>query len=237
MTEIVIKARPKTNAGGSSKYEQAKKLPNGTYPARLLSVVFMGLQKQQPRNGQPREDQDEVQITYELLDEFLKDENGNEDKDTPLLISERFLLFPLSSERAKGTARYKALDEKMEHGGNWAKLVGKTVMITLGDYTSQAGRTSKIILSTGPMREKDAISAPGLVNDPLVFSAQQPDFEVLGRLPGWLQEKIKESPDMKPHLANVNGETTNTQQVEASPEPDVTQPTGQSTEEPSDIDW
>lgn len=180
------------NESKNKKMSKIDPVPAGTYPARLVAVIDLGLQNQRDFKGQKKEPAYEILTTYELLDEFMKDEEGNELKDKPRWFSENFALYPLNSERARSTDRYLGVDPTAQHRGNWAALIGTPVMLTLVHNPS---KTDKNIVYTnidkvGPMRAKDAEKAPKLVNEPLVFDMDKPDLEVFKKIPKWVQDKI-----------------------------------------------
>ena len=70
----------KEAAGGSGK--QVPVLEAGTYPARLVIVASLGIHKQSYL-GEEKSPRLQLQTVYELLDEFMEDEDGNPDKDKP----------------------------------------------------------------------------------------------------------------------------------------------------------
>ena len=177
-----------------SNYERPDPLNPGTYPARLVWVISKGLQAQKPFQGQEKSPQLEVYFVYELLDEFLLDEDGEEIKDKPRFINETLPLYSLNSDKAKSTLRYFALDPTEKYKGDWTKLVGTPCMVTI---TQNKSKTKDIIYnnisSVQTMRDKDAKNAPDLVNEPKVFDVDDPDIEMFYSLPEWLQNDIKEN--------------------------------------------
>ena len=174
---------PKGN--NTSKVEQ-EKLEAGNYPARLVQVIDMGLQPQRAYQGQDKPPAQEVMLTYEFVDEFLKDENGKDREDKPRWLSETIPLRSLSSELAKSTKRYNVLDPDGLYEGDFSKCINSPVMVALvrnGDYENVGG--------VSVMRPKDAEKCPELVNPPKVFDLSNPDMEIFGSLPEWVREKIK----------------------------------------------
>ena len=65
----------------------------GSYPARLVQVIDLGLQPQEYL-GEEKAPKIEITTTYELSDEFMKDEEGNDIEDKPRWVSETFPLNP-----------------------------------------------------------------------------------------------------------------------------------------------
>jgi hypothetical protein len=165
----------------------------GTYPARLVQVIGLGLQPQEYK-GEVKAPLQEIAITHEFLDEFLKDEEGNDLTDKPRWLTETFPLHNLAADRAKSTGRYYALDPEEKHGGDWTSLLGKPEMITViinEGKGKNKGKQFNNVASTSAMRAKEADKAPKLVNKPVFFDMDNPDIDVFMKLPKFLQDKIK----------------------------------------------
>lgn len=170
-------------------------LEPGTYPARVVQVVDLGLQKQRPYEGQEKDPAYEIRVTYELLDEFMLDEDGNEDHTKPRWIGEDFKILPLHSERAKSTARYLAIDPSRKYDGEWDMVLGWPVMVKIVQKPNK--KDPSIVYNNvdglSSMRPKEAEKAPELVNPPKLFDLGNPDLEIFGSLPNFVQEKVKEN--------------------------------------------
>jgi hypothetical protein len=178
-----VKSAPKANAQAA--------MDAGTYPARLVQVIDFGIQEQRPFKGEAKPPAHEVMWTYEFLDEFCKDEDGEDQEDKPRWLSESFPLYSLEADLAKSTKRYYALDPEEVHEGDHTRLVGSACMVTINQYESK-GVLRNGVSSVAAMRPKEAAKAPELVNPPKVFIIDEPDLEVFKSLPDWMQEKIKE---------------------------------------------
>lgn len=169
-------------------------LEAGSYPARLVGILDLGLQAQRPYKGEEKKPAYEINVTYELSDEFMKDEEGNEIKDKPKWLSETMPLHNLKADRAKSTQRYLALDPTQEFKGDWVQLIGTacnvTVVINPGTG-KHAGKVYENIGALSTMRAKEVEKLPELVNPSRVFDLDSPDREVFESLPDWLQDKIK----------------------------------------------
>lgn len=173
------------------KKNRAPALEPGTYPARVVWVVAIGLQ---PQNyyEEAKPPANEIMVTYELLDEFLEDEDGNEDETKPRFLSESFVLHSLDSDLATSTKRYFALDPKKEFGGDWSLLVNTPCMLTVIAKPSKKDNSIVYNNITGVsgMREKDAKKAPDLVNPSIVFDIDEPDMELFWKLPPFMRNKM-----------------------------------------------
>lgn len=177
-----------------SKGPQQEPIEAGAYPARVAQVIDLGMQEQQPYQGNPKPPAHEFMLTYELLDEFCKDEEGNELEDKPRWISETMPLNNLEVDLAKSTKRYKAIDPDCAYDGDFTQLIEDACMVTIVQNAGKGKNEGKIfnnVAGVGTMRERDKKKAPELVNPPKVFTLDEPDMEVFGSLPEWLQTKIK----------------------------------------------
>lgn len=168
----------------------------GTYPARLVRVIDLGVQAQNPYKGQDKPPAHMVDFTYELLDVFMIDKDGNEDEDKPRWISESFPLNNPSADLAKSTKRAKALDPNDDLGFDLTKMVGAPCMVTIVHKESK-GKTYANVGNVTVMRAKEAQKAPGLKNEALVFALDNPDMEVFHKLPDWIKDKITSNLEYK----------------------------------------
>ena len=164
----------------------------GSYPARVVVVADLGLQAQRPYKGEEKKPVYEVLLTYELVDEFLKDEDGNDMEDKPRWVSETFPFYPLSSEKAKSTKRYNVLDPKHKDQGDFSLQVNKPCSVTVVQNTSKDGKVWNNVAGISPLRAKEADALPKLVNSPVVFVLDDPEtYENYFFLPAWIQDKVK----------------------------------------------
>ena len=164
----------------------------GTYPARVVQVIDFGVQEQRPFKGVAKPPAQTIYLTYEFLDEFCVDEDGEPQEDKPRWLSEDFPFYSLEADLAKSTKRYYALDPDENFGGDFTLLTGATCMVTINQYESK-GVMRNGVSSVTAMRPKEAAKAPELVNPPKVFVIDQPDLEIFKSLPEWMQKKIKDS--------------------------------------------
>lgn len=182
----------KVPSGG--KQFEPQLIEAGTYPSRLVQVIDLGLQAQRPYQGQEKKPAREIMLTYELSDEFMKDEEGNDLEDKPRWLSENIPLHNLSNDKAKSTKRYYALDPKNEANGDWSQLVTTPCMVTVvSNENKSSGKTYNNISSVSSMRPREAANLPELKNPPKVFDLDSPDLTIFLSLPEWLQNKIKDN--------------------------------------------
>lgn len=174
-------------------YVEQEAIEAGTYPARIVQVLDLGVQPQRPYKGQAKAPVQEVMITYEMLDEFCLDENGEPVEDKPRWLSETLPLHSLDVELAKSTKRYLALDPNEQFGGDFTLLVNVPCMVTIVQNAGKGDNAGKVynnISGVSAMRAKEAARAVELVNEPKVFVLDEPDMVIYKSLPEWLQEKI-----------------------------------------------
>ena len=86
----------KAASTASSNFKRPDPVAVGTYPARLVQVIDLGVQPRRPYKGEPKEPIHMVRTTYELTTEFMKNEDGTDDVTRPRWISEDFAFYPLS---------------------------------------------------------------------------------------------------------------------------------------------
>jgi len=184
-------SKVESKGNGGTKQEP---LAAGNYPARLVQVLDLGLQEQRPYQGQEKPPAQEIMLTYEFVDEFMKDEDGNEIEDKPRWLSETIPLHHLQADRAKSTMRYKALDPTLAYGGDFTKVLDTPCNVTIVQNAGKGQHAGKVftnIAGISSMRPRDAQKCPDLVNPPKVFDVDDPDMEVFESLPEWVQDKIK----------------------------------------------
>jgi len=187
-----LNAKKKEFNGGGKK---ADPIDAGAYPARLVQIIDLGVQEQQPFKGEPKPPAQELMTTYELVDEFMKDEDGEDIEDKPRWQSETFVLHNLASDMAKSTKRYTALDPNLEHDGDWTELVGSPVMVTITKDQGKGKNADKVynnISGTSSMRAKEAAKLPELKNPAKIFDQSDiSTVDIFFTLPQWIQDKIK----------------------------------------------
>lgn len=201
-------------------------LEPGPYKSRLVQVIDLGLQPQPDYEGKPKDPAQQILLTYELADEFMLDENGQELKDKPRWVSETITLKHITSEKAKSTLRYKVLDPALTHGGDFAAVLGTPVMVTVVQNPGKgknAGRTFPKVAGIAPLRQKDAAAVPALVNAPSVFDLDNPDIEVFERTPKWVKDLILSNLNFKGSkletILGTGGQPAK-QETKADPQPE-----------------
>ena len=192
---MTLNAKKLPKAAGGKRPDP---LEPGSYPARLVQLIVLGIQKERPYKGEEKAPRLNVYLTYEFLDEFLKDEDGNDQEDKPRWLSEQIPFLSLSADKAKSTKRYFALDPDDKADGDWSQLVGAPCVVTVvneADKRPGMDRIYEKISAVSAMRPKEAAKAAELKNAPKIFDFYDPDIDVFNALPDWLQEKIQSAVD------------------------------------------
>ena len=185
----------KIKSTSSNKVEQEVIEP-GVYPARIVQILDLGLQAQRPYQGKDKPPANEIMLTYELVDVFMKDKDGKELEDKPRWISETLPLYSIHQEKAKSTQRYLAADPLSVHGGDFTQLVGTPVNVTI-THNQNGDRLYVNVAGIAAMRAKDVAKCPELANPAKVFDLDNPDAEIFSSMPEWVQEKIKKNLNYK----------------------------------------
>ena len=186
------KAVPST--GGNSDMV-APELAPGAYPARVVGVVFLGVQEQRPFKGEAKPPVDEVRLTYELSDEFMQDKEGNDLEDKPRWFSEDIPFKGLNLELAKSTKRYKSIDPTDSCDGDFSKLLGMTcqvVVVTNPGKGKHLGKTFVNVADVTPAPNLKGYVQAELKNPPVFFDPMDDEVtkEEFDDIPEWVRNKI-----------------------------------------------
>lgn len=166
----------------------------GTYPARIVNMVDLGMQGQRPYQGKEKPPVNMISLTYEFVDEFMQDEDGNDLTDKPRWLTEMMPIYSLGAEKAKSTLRYLALDPKSVHKGDFSKIVDVPCQVTVIHNPNKKvpGKVYENIGGVSLMREKDADKCAPLVNPSIIFDMDAPVMEDFAALPEFIQKKVRE---------------------------------------------
>ena len=164
----------------------------GTYPARVVQILDLGLQPQRAYKGEAKKPANEVILTYEFVDTFMVDENGDDIEDKPRWYSESLPWFGADADRAKSAKRYHAFDPDNAYDGDLAQCIDTPVNVTI--VLNKVGEKTYVnIAEVTSMRARDAAKCPELKNPAKVFDIDDPDMEIFKQLPEWIQNKMKEN--------------------------------------------
>lgn len=179
----------RVQSNNNNRVEQPVLEP-GVYPARLVQLIDLGLQAQRPYLGKDKAPVQEIMLTYELVDAFMVDEEGNDIEDKPRWVSETLPFYGLFADKAKSTQRYNALDPSGAFDGDFSRGVDTPINVTLINNVS-GEKIYTNVANIAAMRPRDAGNCPPLKNPTKVFDLDAPSLEVFSALPDWIQTKIK----------------------------------------------
>ena len=218
-TNMALNAAKKKSTGGGKDFVEQPLLEEGTYKARVVQIIELGLQPQRAYQGKEKPPVDMLYITYELADEFMLDEAGEEIEDKPRWMSEDFPYYSLECDMAKCNKRLKAIDPKNKVEGDWARVCGAPCNVTFS-HAVKGDKTYVNVAAVTSVRDKDIKGMPKLVNPPKVFDIDEPDMEIFEALPKWLQDKIKGNLNYKGSVLEdaVNGGSDEQQEEEPEQE-------------------
>lgn len=169
-------------------------VPQGMHRARVVQVIDLGVQHRKPFKGKAKSDVNQLWVTYELTDLFMKDGDGNDEKDQPRWISERMNLFSLDQDNATSTKRINGIDPEGVLNGDWAQVVDLPCLVQV--VHSKDKKYANIGSVNPPMvgGETPPLAHP---EKGKVFDLGEPDMEVYNALPNFLQEIIQENVDFE----------------------------------------
>jgi len=157
-------------------------LEEGTYMARIVQVIDLGRQEVTDfKTGKPNGYKHKAHITFEFPDETIELDGEQKPrwygKDYVVSFHEKSAMYALLTNLKK---------TDIESVGD---LVNTPCMVTIG---RTANDKPKVTTVAGVPK---GVKVGALVNTANVFDMDDPDMEVWERLPQFIQENIKSSPD------------------------------------------
>lgn len=208
--------------GGNANAERIEQplIEPGMYPGRIVQVIDLGLQAQRPYQGQEKPPANEIMLTYELVDTFCVDKDGNEDEEKPRWISENIPLYNIKQDKAKSTQRYLAVDPENINDGDFSKIVDVPINVAVV-HNKKGDKTYVNVGGISSMRGRDAAKCAELKNPAKVFDLDEPDMEIFNSLPDWIKEKVKQNLNFQGSpLQQALGGKPAPAKKEKAPEPD-----------------
>lgn len=166
------------------------------YRGRLVQAITLGLQAQKDFQGKAKPPVAEIMLTWELCDEFMKDEDGNDLEDKPRWIHETMPFYPPKADKAKSAQRMKALDPTDQFDGDISKMVDIPVNVTIV-HNVKGDKTYVNVGNVAAMAAKKAATCPELKNPIKLFDIDEPDAAIYKSLPEWIQKKMQENLNYK----------------------------------------
>jgi len=179
----------KAPSAGGDRVEQEALKPD-LYPARVVQVIDFGLQPQRAYKGKEKPPINMINLTYELSEEFMKDEEGVDQEDKPRWLGETIPFHNIKAEKAKSTRRMKAIDAAGTTGNEFTERITMPCQVAVVNNEKDGHIYNNIGDVSGPVNLKGYVQ-PELVNDPKVFVLAEPDLEIFESLPDWMQDMIK----------------------------------------------
>ncbi len=197
--------RAKQSTGGAAL--AAPVLDAGSYHARLVHIIDLGLQPGSPSYPDPKP---RLKFTFELMDEFCfeKAEDDTYDEDAPLLDKPRFFHYECTYNRdgymGENSNIYpvmQTLSPSFLKNGNMEEelgdLLGRPVNVVLSKYIKSGGKRKgqedNKVTGIAPMKKKEFLTlkvmkengSPAnleLVNEAYFFDLDEPTVEVFNKL-------------------------------------------------------
>lgn len=160
------------------------RIEDGTYPARVVQIIDLGMQVQTDwQSGEPKTYDDgntvikpEAYVNFEFPTERIE-VNG---EDKPRWAGKQYVIS--SHEKA---ALMGLMAATAPGSNNVADALTKPCTVTIG---STSGGNAKII-NVAPLMK--GFYVPELENPAVVFDFDDPDMSVWDKIPNWIKEKIK----------------------------------------------
>lgn len=197
--------KAKQSTGGASL--AAPLLDAGSYHARLVHIIDLGLQPGSPQYPDPKH---KLKFTFELMDEFCfeKGEDDSYDEDAPLLDKPRFFHYECTynpdgymGENSNIYPVMQVLSPSFLKSGNMEEelgdLLGRPVNVVLSRYIKASGKRKgqednkvtgitsmkkKEFQTLKVMKENGSPANLELVNEPHFFDLDNPTLEGFNKL-------------------------------------------------------
>lgn len=166
-------------SGSNKKAKATGRIEDGTYPARIVQIIDLGLQENEWQ-GETKQ-QPKVFINFEFPTERITVDG----EDRPRWLGKEYTMS--SHEKSQLYQVLMAADPggKLTANGKKIKpLLGQPLMVTVG---STASGNAKIVSVARLMK---GLTVGELENPAILFDLDNPDEEVYNKLPKWVQEKI-----------------------------------------------
>ena len=200
--------------GGSDVKMTAPLLDAGPYQARVVQIIDLGKQHGSVQYPDP---QYKLMFKFELLDEFMLNEQGEEMLDKPRHFAWELAYNPDGYMHEKSTM-FKVMQVlNPDLDLDLVELLTKPCTVLITEYTRKsgkhAGESANKINGIAKMKAKDVDKAPALVNPTIFFDMDEPDLEVFKSLPFGneyaVQERIKAGMEFKgSKLAKLLGDNS-----------------------------
>lgn len=177
------------NEIGSSKPSVERKLLKaGQLPARIVQIVDLGLQAQNPYQGQEKKPAFELYVTFEFPTQRIEVDG----ESRPMWKSRRVVMSTHEKSRCKQW--YDKLDPENKYAGDWASLLTSPCLVFIAHEKGKGKHEGKVFDKIGDINPLvEGMEVAPLENEPALFDLTSPNMEVWERLPEFLQNIIKEN--------------------------------------------
>ncbi len=226
---MALRAKRKTISAASSA--NAPLLDIAGYPARLARVIDLGVQENRFDEGKVDH---QVMFTYELVTEFMQDDDGNDLEDKPRWFSEKFKIIDLPEGKSyneiltdqyrgksKMVMRSKVFDPKGAHDFDLSMFAGGGCVVDIIQKPRNKKDTTLINTIGGVSSPMKGFKIPALQKEAQVFTLDDPDMEMFDTFPDWLKDEIKANLDYEGSVleARIEGKEEPQQGPEPKPTP------------------
>jgi len=174
-------------------------IETGTYLARIVQVIGLGVQPRQPYKGEAKPPAPFLRITFELPFETIDRElQGGAVETQPRWFSKEF---PFSGAELSTCYKWmKKLDPNNELGGDWANALGKECQVFITATQGKKDPSKYYNDVRDIMTVSKGMTVPEIFDKSkmVLFSTRNVDaktLEYFNNMPKWLQEKITTAVD------------------------------------------
>ncbi len=161
---------------------KAERVPDGTYMARIASIIDLGIQEQTDwKTQEPTDPKPRVLVTWELPTETIEVEhNDGEIENMPRLISKEYTLS--NYDRSNLMKLISVLKPSLKV---LTELLDETCMVNVGSTINGNAKITSVISAPNGM-PIDPLSKP-----PVNFDFDTPAEDMYVLQPAWVRMKIK----------------------------------------------
>ncbi len=167
-------------------------VPEGTYAARIYSIIDLGTHSESYMGGDPS-DKRKIRITWELPTEVKTWEKDGQEMEAPYVIGKEYTLSmgQKSSLRKHIELMTTTLEDEEAYAMDVFSLIGTECMLSVGHKESKEGNVYAFINTVA--RLPKGMTCPKAFNPYVVFNTEEFDQKVFDALPKFMQEKIDAS--------------------------------------------
>lgn len=171
----------------------------GAQPARVVQIATLGIQTRPPFQGKAKTPIDQLWVSFELVNDKYKDDNGNERVHR---ISPRVFNI-MTDEKAQLMKFLKAIDPQGEVGTKISQLLNRPCLVSVihaKDTKGNVDDNGKPLVyanfaGVSPVPEGFPVAECSVT--PTAFDFRNPDMESAKALPRWIRDIIKKALNYK----------------------------------------